>query len=191
VLTGERHPALLDRASSAVLVVDVQDAFRPYVPSFDAIVERTALLLRGARVLGVPVAASEQYPSGLGATAAELVDAAGGELPAFGKLEFAACDADGWRSLPEAVRDAPQLVVVGIEAHVCVRRTALALRAREREVYVCVDAVASAVDLHRDVSLRELARAGVHETTVEQVLFDWLGAAGTDEFRHVQRLIAP
>jgi nicotinamidase-related amidase len=192
MLSGARHPAVLDRSASAVLVIDMQSGFRPYVPRFDTVTRRIELLLRGARLLGVPIAASEQYPHGLGATAPELVDAAGGSIDAFAKVEFAACSAEGWQQLPVAVRDASQVVLVGIEAHVCVRQTALALLADERlerHVHVCVDAVASAADAHRDVAVRELARAGVHETTVEQALFDWLGAAGSEEFRALQQLL--
>lgn len=189
MLTGQDHPALLDRHRCAVLVVDMQQAFASHVPGFGALVERAALLLRIARRLGVPCAASEQYPRGLGGTADPLRVAAGGELPTIDKVAFAACATDGWSALPPVVRDAEQFVLVGIEAHVCVRQTALALLEAGRDVHVAVDAVASALPLHRDVALRALARAGARETTVEQAAFDWLRAAGTDEFRDVQALL--
>ncbi len=180
---------LLSSTGSAILVIDMQEAFRPYVPVFDSIVERAAILLQGARILGVPIAATEQYPKGLGATVEALRMAAGDEFQAIPKLEFAAPAAPTWSELPAVVRDTRQFVLVGIEAHVCVRQTALALLAHGRDVHVCVDAVASARDLHRDVALRELARAGARETTVEQALFDWLQRAGNDEFTAIQRLI--
>jgi len=186
VLT-DAHPALLDRACSAVLVIDVQEAFHGYVPRFEQLADTIRLLLAGAQLLEVPIAASEQYPQGLGPAvgAIELPR----DAPRLAKVEFAACAAPGWEELPPAVRDARQFVVTGIETHVCVRHTALALLATGREVHVCVDAVASHTDLHRDTALRSLEQAGARLTTVEQVLFDWLGGAGTPVFRQVQELL--
>jgi nicotinamidase-related amidase len=189
MLTGADHPFLLDRAASALLVVDVQEAFRDHVDGFDAMVARISLLVRGAALLDVPIAVSEQYPSGLGATVAELRDVLPAGVPTFDKLELSAIDAPGWQALPAAVRDARQLVVVGIETHVCVRQTVLGLLAHHREVHVPVDAVASRDASHRDVALRELSRAGAREATVEQALFDWLRVAGTTEFKAVQALL--
>jgi nicotinamidase-related amidase len=184
------HPNLLDRAQSALVVVDVQEAFRGYVAGFDSIVAQIRLLAAGAARLGVPIAWSEQYPSGLGSTVPELA----GEIhpsvgTTFDKLAFAAPLAPSWNKLPERLRDARQYVVVGIEAHVCVRQTALALRAAGCEVHVPVDAVASHTEQHRDVALAALDQAGVHLATVEQVLFDWLREAGTPEFKDVQALL--
>lgn len=190
MLSGAPHPAILDRHRSAVFVVDMQAGFRPYVPTFDVAARRIELLLRGARLLGVPIGASEQYPRGLGATVPELVDAAGGTIDTLTKVEFAASSADAWDDLSARVRDAAQVVIVGIEAHVCIRQTALGLLAAGRDVHVCVDAVTSAEQQHREVALRELMRAGARETTVEQALFDWIGAAGTDEFKSLQALLA-
>lgn len=187
MLSGRRHDALLDRDRSALVVIDVQDAFRGYVDGFDAIVGRIRLLVAGATRLDVPIAASEQYPQGLGSTVPELQLPIA--VPSFAKLEFAACDTDAWDELPPGLRAADQYVLVGIETHVCVRQTALALRAAGRDVHVVVDAVASRDALHRDTALAALAQAGVRLATVEQVLFDWLGAAGTSDFRDVQALL--
>ena len=189
MLSHAPHPDRLDRTRSAVLVVDVQGAFAKLVDGFDALVDRTALLVRGARLLGVPVAATEQYPTGLGATVDAVLDAAGERLDRIDKVVFDACAAPAWRELPAAVRDADQLVVAGIEAHVCVRQTSLSLLAAGRDVHLCVDAIGSGAPLHRDVAIRSLARAGARETTAEQALLDWVGAAGSDEFRELQRLL--
>jgi nicotinamidase-related amidase len=180
---------MLDPTRSAVLVIDMQRAFHTHVPGFFQLADRIALLVRGAARLGVPIACSQQYPEGLGPTVAGIVEALPDDAVTFDKVEFAACEAPSWASVPASVRDAEQLVLVGIEAHVCVRHTALALLEQGREVHVAVDGVGSRSSLHRDVSLRELARAGARETTVEQVLFDWLRRAGTPEFKDVQRLI--
>jgi nicotinamidase-related amidase len=187
VLTSSRHAATLDVGRSAVVVIDVQEAFRGYVPDLESIAANIRLLLAGAGTCHVPVAASEQYPQGLGATVEEVGLPEG--VPVVEKLEFAVCAAPGWAELPTEIRDASQFVLVGIEAHVCVRHTALALLGAGREVHVAVDAVASHTAEHRDVSLRSLEQADARLTTVEQVLFDWLGAAGTPAFRRVQELV--
>lgn len=187
MLTSSRHAATLDAGRSAVLVIDVQEAFRRYVPQLASIAAKIRLLLAGAQVCGVPIAASEQFPEGLGATVPEVGLPA--DTPTLVKLEFAACADPGWAKLPTQVRDASQFVLAGIEAHVCVRHTALALLAAGRRVHVVTDAVASHTPAHRDVSLAALEQAGACPTTVEQVLFDWLGAAGTPAFREVQALL--
>lgn len=187
MLTSSRHAATLDVGRTAVVVIDVQESFRGYVPDLETIAANIRLLLAAASVCHVPVAASEQYPQGLGATVPEVGLPEG--VPVVDKLEFAACAAPGWAELPTEVRDASQFVLVGIEAHVCVRHTALALLAVGREVHVAVDAVASHTAVHRDTSMSALEQAGARLTTVEQVLFDWLGAAGTPVFREVQALL--
>ncbi len=180
---------MLDPSRSAVLVVDMQRAFHTHVPRLFPLSDRIRTLLGGALRLDVPIACTEQYPEGLGPTVASIVEMLPPETPRIGKVEFSALDAPRWMDLPSSFRDAEQFVVVGIEAHVCVRHTVLSMLDAQREVYVPVDGVASRSDLHRDVSIRELVRAGAHETTIEQVLFDWLRRAGTPEFRDVQRLI--
>lgn len=180
---------MLDRHRSALLVIDMQRAFHTHVPRLFALSDHIRTLLGGALRLDVPIACTEQYPEGLGPTIASIVEMLPPETPRIGKVEFSALEAPSWSELPISIRDAEQFVVVGIEAHVCVRHTVLSLLAAGREVYVPVDGVASRSDQHRDVSIRELARAGARETSVEQVLFDWLRRAGTQEFKDVQRLL--
>ncbi|MCW2974701.1 MAG: isochorismatase hydrolase [Thermoleophilia bacterium] len=189
VHTTSHPPSLLGRERSAIFVIDVQERFRPHIAGFAELVASIRLLVEGARLLGVPVAYSEQYPQGLGPTVAELLDVMPDSAASFEKVEISAAAAPGWVELPAGVRDAEQLVLVGIEAHVCVRQTALDLLHQGRSVHVPVDAISSRSMQARDVAQRDMARAGAHLATVEQVLFDWLGVAGTDEFRAVQGLI--
>jgi len=180
---------MLSPATSALVVVDVQEAFRSHVHGFDDLVAQARLLVLAATRLDVPVAVSEQYPSGLGSTVPELADVLPAGVEPFAKVEFAAPLAAGWNELPARVRDARQVVVVGIEAHVCIRQSVLALLEAGREVFVPVDAVGSRSALHRDVAIRELVRAGAHESTAEQVMFDWVRTAAAPEFRDLQRLV--
>jgi nicotinamidase-related amidase len=177
------HPAILDRDRAAVVAIDVQEAFRPAVDGFAAMVARAAVLARGARVLDLPVVSTEQYPKGLGPTVPELADALGGAEP-LPKVVFSACRADGFD-----LGAADQAVVCGIEAHVCVSQTVHDLIDQGLTVHVPVDAVASRRPQDREAGLRKMERAGAVLTSVETALLELVGRAGTPEFKAVQELI--
>jgi len=169
----------LQRDRAALVVVDVQEAFRPAVEGFDDVVENTRRLMEGARILGVPIVVTEQYPKGLGHTVAEL-----GEVEAVEKACFSAARADGFD-----LDGRDQALLCGIEAHVCVSQTAHDLLERSVEVHVASDAVTSRTDANKHVGLHKMEASGAILTSVETALFELLGAAGTDEFKEVQRLI--
>jgi hypothetical protein len=141
----------------------------------------TAKLVQGARLLDVPVIVSEQYPKGLGHTAAEvgLEDERRIE-----KTVFSAVRADGFDL---AGRD--QAIVCGIEAHVCVSQTVHDLLEQGVEVHVPADAVGSRHDVDYERGLERMERAGAIVGTVEASLFELLERAGTPEFKAVQKLI--
>jgi nicotinamidase-related amidase len=178
------HPAILDRDRAAVVVIDVQEAFRKAIDGFDAMVDRSAILARGARELGLPIVATEQYPEGLGGTVPEMADALGA-TERLDKVVFSACRADGFD-----LGAADQVVVCGIEAHVCVSQTVHDLLDQGVTVHVAVDAIASRNPADRELALRKMERAGAVPTSVETALLELVGRAGTDEFKTVQRLIA-
>jgi nicotinamidase-related amidase len=171
---------LLARDRAALLVVDVQEAFRPYA-AFSAVAQACARLVQAARVLEIPTLVSEQYPQGLGHTAAEL-DLQG--EPRISKTVFSAARADGFDL---AGRD--QVIVGGIETHVCVSQTVHDLLAAGVEVHVPADAVGSRHELDHERGLERMQRAGATVSTVEAALFELLERAGTPEFKAVQKLI--
>jgi nicotinamidase-related amidase len=171
---------LLARDRAALLVVDVQEAFRPYA-SFSGVAQACARLVQAARVLEIPTLVSEQYPQGLGHTAAEL-DLQG--EPRISKTVFSAARADGFDL---AGRD--QVIVGGIETHVCVSQTVHDLLATGVEVHVPADAVGSRHELDHERGLERMQRAGATVSTVEAALFELLERAGTPEFKAVQKLI--
>ena len=140
-------------------------------------------LLQGAPALGVPVVVTEQYPRGLGRTVPEVAEQLDGIEP-IEKVCFSAAAADGFDT---GGRD--QAIVCGIETHVCVWQTAHDLLDRGLEVHVARDAVSSRTEENREVGLRKMEAAGAAVTSVETALFELLGAAGSDEFKSVQRLI--
>lgn len=186
---SERHPDLLSTGSTGLFVVDVQEAFRAHIHEFDAMVAAIQLMTRGCRELGVLIAGSEQYPQGLGATVPEVLEALDGDAPIFEKLEISSVAAPGWESLPADFRSRPAMIVVGIEAHVCVSQTVHDLLNAGYRVHVVADAVGSRDPWQREMALERLARAGATVTTVEMALFELVGIAGTDLFKAVQRLI--
>ncbi|HZL47628.1 MAG TPA: isochorismatase family protein [Solirubrobacteraceae bacterium] len=171
---------LLNRDRAALVVVDVQEGFRPY-ESFAGVAGACAKLLQAARILDVPSVVSEQYPKGLGHTAPEV--GLEGER-VLEKSVFSAARADGFDL---GGRD--QVVVCGIETHVCVSQTVLDLLGRGVEVHVPADAVGSRHALDYERGLERLERAGAVVSTVEAALFELLERAGTPEFKAVQKLI--
>lgn len=177
---GDSPVSLLDRDRAALVVVDVQEGFRPYA-SFAGVADACSKLVRAARILDVPRVISEQYPKGLGSTAPEvgLED----ERP-LEKTVFSAARADGFD-----LGARTQAVVCGIETHVCVSQTVLDLLERGVEVHVPADAVGSRHAIDYERGLERLERAGAVVTTVEAALFELLERAGTPEFKAVQKLI--
>jgi nicotinamidase-related amidase len=174
---------VLDRDRAALVVVDVQEAFRPAVVDFERVASEVAKLIQGARALGVPVVATEQYPKGLGKTVPEVAEQLG-DIEPIEKVCFSAAAADGFDL---SGRD--QALLCGIESHVCVSQTAHDLLDRGVEVHVARDAVSSRTPENRDVGLHKMERAGAVITSVETALFELVGAAGSDEFKAVQALV--
>jgi nicotinamidase-related amidase len=172
--------SLLERKRAALVVVDVQEAFRPY-PSFAQVAAGCAKLVEGARILDLPRIVSEQYPRGLGPTAPEV---GLHDEPRIEKSVFSAARADGFD-----LQGRTQAVVCGIETHVCVSQTVHDLLARGIEVHVPADAVGSRHEIDYERGLQRLQRAGAIVTTVESILFELLERAGTPEFKAVQGLI--
>ncbi|MCW3028060.1 MAG: isochorismatase hydrolase [Solirubrobacterales bacterium] len=171
---------LLDRNRAALVVVDVQESFRPYA-SFEGVAGACAKLVQAARILEMPALVSEQYPKGLGHTAPEVGIT---DEPRIEKSVFSAVRADGFD-----LDGREQAIVCGIETHVCVSQTVHDLLARGIEVHVPADAVGSRHSIDYERGLARMERAGAVVSTVEAALFELLERAGTPEFKAVQKLI--
>jgi nicotinamidase-related amidase len=172
--------SLLERGRTALVVVDIQEAFRPYA-AFERVAQASSKLLQAARILELPAIVSEQYPRGLGSTAPEVGLEDEGPLQ---KSVFSAVRADGFD-----LGEREQAIVCGIETHVCVSQTVHDLLDRGVEVHVPADAVGSRHAIDYERGLERLERAGAVVTTVEAALFELLERAGTPEFKAVQKLI--
>ncbi len=175
--------------AAAVLCVDMQERLAAAMqPEAFAEAEKNAVrLLRGARVLGVPIFTTEQYPRGLGHSTPAVRDAFG-DAPVFEKVHFSAFDAE---DLAAAIRESgrSQLLICGMETHICVLQTALGALDNGLDSQVVADACLSRTAANKAVGL-ELARsAGALVTSVETALFALLGKAGGAEFKEISRLI--
>ena len=179
----------LDPRSTLVVVVDVQERLAGAMPEADmtALLRATTILGKGAALLGGRVAVTEQYPKGLGHTL-EAIRASVGGAPVFEKLAFSAVGCEPFKALLAEV--APRaVVVVGMEAHVCVFQTVRDLVRLGVEVHVPLDGVASRREDHKRTGLALCEKAGAIVTTAETIAFDWLERAGSDAFRELSKLI--
>jgi nicotinamidase-related amidase len=174
---------ILDRDRATLVIVDVQEGFRPAVLDFDRVARNAGVLAQGFGAMGLPLILTEQYPKGLGTTASEVADHVDGAEPVE-KTVFSAVRADGFDL---GGRD--QALVCGIESHVCVWQTASDLLDKGVEVHVARDAVTSRTGENRQLGLDRMAGAGAVVTSVETALFELLGEAGGPEFKTVQGLI--
>lgn len=171
----------------ALVVVDVQERLAGVMPRRDEVVASAAMLARAAVVLGIPVIITRQYPQGLGETVTELAEAVP-DAVVVDKVDFS-CPAE------PAFRDAlertgrRQVVLAGMETHICVTQTALALLAADYEVYVVADATCSRRDRDHAGALERLRAEGVVVTASESVIYEALGRAGTPAFRQVLEIV--
>jgi len=179
---------LLDARHSLLLMVDLQVKLMPVMHEPAPVIANSLILLTAAGRLGVPAVITEQYPQGLGPT----VPAISGHLPnreaVYAKLTFsAAADPATMARLRQSRRT--QVVVAGIEAHVCVAQTAIGLAQAGYHPFVAADATTSRRPASVQYALERLRQNGISIVTTEMVLFEWMGRAGTDEFREISRLI--
>ena len=178
---------LIAPEKSSLLVVDVQGKLLAAMDGPQLLVANCAILLQGAARLAVPVLASEQYPKGLGPTVPELATL----IPAGAVVEkthFSCADVPAYlERLGRMGRE--QAIITGIEAHVCVLQTALGLAGRGYRCFVVADAVSARTPQNRAAALQRLRDEGINVVTTEMVLFEWLGRAGTPEFKELSALV--
>lgn len=183
-----RHTRILDRERSLLLVVDLQESYRGKLHEEERLVRGATRLLDAAGLLGIPVLYTEQYPKGLGATREEIA----GRLPPgaerFEKVAFSALGAEGLEdALDRHGRD--QVVLTGIETHVCMSQTAHDLLARGHQPHVVRDATTSRFALEDRWGYEKMIGSGAVPSTSEQVLFEWLETSHAAEFKDVHKLV--
>lgn len=176
----------LERSQTALLVIDLQEklcaAMEP--AACERMLKRAEAAILGAKALGLTVVATEQYPKGLGPTV-PAIRAALGEVKPVEKLDFSCAREEVLRALGGR----RQVLLVGMETHVCVFQTARDLAERQILPYLCADAVLSRHPEDRRVGLELAREVGAVVTTVEAALFDLLGKAGSAEFKAVSAAV--
>jgi nicotinamidase-related amidase len=181
---------LVDASKSSLLIVDVQERLLPVMAAGNGVVERSKILLKAAKALDVPVAVSEQYPKGLGHTVEILIQDIG-NAPVFEKSSFSCWRDNGLHKHFTALHDGgrPQVIIVGIEAHVCVAQTAIDMAQAGFGVFVVADAVSSRVEASVSLALARLGQTGIQVINTEMAVFELLGKAGTPEFKELSSFI--
>lgn len=184
-----RSPLLMNAEDSALVVIDVQEKLIPLIPGYERIVWNVNRLLDGAAALGVKVCGTEQYPSGLGGTVEPLamkIKAQADGIPDKTMFSCRECDST-FKDLSAA--GVHNLLICGIESHVCVAQSSLDLLAQGFNVFVCVDAVGARHAIDHEVALRRLENSGVVLTTAEAVLFEWCEKSGSDRFKQISKIV--
>lgn len=184
------HPMNLDRGRTALVVIDVQERLFPAMDADhrEEVMRNIKVLIAAARRLNLGTLVTEQYPKGLGHTLQEIKDALPAGAQPVEKVAFSCLGADAFRSRLVAT-GARQLLLAGIEAHVCVLMSALDLLAEGYAVHIVADAVTSRTQANWRLAMAQLRQAGAVVTTTETVLFQLLRKADTDDFRELARLI--
>lgn len=178
---------LIDAGKSCLMIVDVQQRLLPIMDSPRQVVSGCTLMMRAADVLGVPMVVTEQYPDGLGATVETLAELAPEEA-FFSKLDFASARNPAIRGRIETL-GREQIVIGGIEAHVCVLQTAIGLSQAGYRCFVAADATSSRSPANHAAAMQRLRDAGIGIVTSEMVVFEWLEKAGTPAFKTLIPLI--
>ncbi len=205
-----KEEPVLEREKAALVVVDVQTRLLPSIHEGEETLRQITRAIRGFQIIGAPVLATEQYTKGLGTTHPVLQEVLTTEPPEDGalpdysqpvethvrvpgfeapeKMAFSCAADEGTLAAIEGL-DRPQIVLVGIEAHVCVLQTALHLVQREFETFVLADAVSSRKRESVEIALRRMEQEGVKLATVEMAMFELLHVSGTVEFKRWLRFI--
>lgn len=182
------HPQVLDIEKTALLVLDVQEAFRSPINDFAQIAARASIAVRGFQTLNLPVFITEQYPKGLGRTAEEVLFSVAPEFEFIEKSAFSACGAPEFLEKLRA-SGASQIVVCGLETHICVNQTAHDLLNENFAVHVLTDCVSSRFSIDKETALKKMQTSGAVLSTVETALFELLRDSRREQFKEIQKLI--
>lgn len=180
----------LDLKDSVLVVVDLQSRLLQAMPSEQAqsTMENAIRLIRGAALLDVPVLATEQYPRGLGSSAAEILEALPPGVVPIEKVDFSCQKVPEFRAALASL-ERKTVILCGVEAHVCVYQTALDSLAQNFNTVVAADAICSRRPENHVLAMESMRQAGAFISPTESILFEWLGRAGGDAFKEISRML--
>ncbi|KAK8815383.1 hypothetical protein WA158_003595 [Blastocystis sp. Blastoise] len=192
-MSATRVLGKLVRGKTVFFGCDFQQCFRKSVYHYDQAIEAASFLLKSARVLNVPVLMSEQYPEKLTHTVPELMEIINAEgqqpMPVFPKVQFSMLTPEFEAKMKELCPEVTDVVVFGVEAHVCVMQTCHSLLEKGYTVHLAVDATSSRADADRRLALQSLSQSGVFLTTSESVAFQLLGTKEDACFKPISALV--
>ena len=184
-LENERLAMLINKEKSCLTIIDVQERLTPAVKEPGKVINGCARLLKGAGILGVPTLITEQYPKGLGPSMADIRNAAPEGTPFIAKTTMSALRNDEFTTALAALNK-KQVVIAGVEEHICVFQTAVELKEAGYDVFVVADASSSRSAESVAVAEKRFMTENIPLVTVEMVLFEWLRVSGTPEFKEIQ-----
>jgi nicotinamidase-related amidase len=184
----QRCPMLLEASKCCLLIVDMQEKLLPVIHDAIRVADKCTMLLNAAEKLDLPIIISEQYPKGLGPTVPELEHK---QAMIFDKLSFSVMKSENLKTHFKKMEESgfTQVLVCGVEAHVCVLQSAMDLKDSGFHVFVAADAISSRQQESVDLALTRLRNCGVHIVNVEMAVFELAGKAGTPEFKALSALI--
>ncbi|PCI55667.1 MAG: hydrolase [Gammaproteobacteria bacterium] len=172
---------LINSDHSCLLVVDIQEKLISGIHQSEKFIENCQWLIKVAQLFDIPVMASEQYPRGVGPTVAPLRELIPEDC-IQDKLIFSCADSPECLEMIEQQKR-KQIVIVGMESHVCVLQTALRLNELGKEVFVVADAISSRDPLDIELAIARMSKAGIHIVSREMVAFEWLRGSGAPQFK--------
>ncbi len=182
------HQNVLRPEKSALLIIDVQEAFRQSIADFGEIARRISVFAQGAQLLNLPILVTEQYPKGLGRTVTEIAEVLTDETEIFEKTAFSSCGANAFVEKLGRI-GARQIIVAGIEAHVCVNQTVHDLLARGFQAHLLTDCISSRAPENKQIALAKMQASGAILSSSEMALFELLRDARHEQFKAIQKLI--
>jgi len=178
---------MITTEDTALVIIDVQEKLIPAMHAKEDLLDNLKRMVKGARVLGLPILFTEQNPAGLGPTVAEIAELLPDEKP-VSKFSFSSCDTEAFMEELKAV-NRQNILIVGIEAHVCVYQTAVDLVNLNYNVQVVADAVDSRTNRNKRIGLEKSKAAGADITSTEIALFELLKIAKGDTFKEIIKIV--
>jgi nicotinamidase-related amidase len=182
------HPRVLERDDSLLVVIDVQEAYRGITVEPERMRRGVRRLIEAAKIVGVPMLATEQYPKGLGHSMREVATSFPEGLDVIEKRSLSCCGAPAFAERLVAI-GRRQIVVCGLEAHACVNQTTHDLLERGYQVHVPFDALSSRFELDYRIGWEKMIGSGAVPSTVEMICLEWVRTADAPEFKAIQKLL--
>ena len=183
----KRFSKLLKPQSTALLIIDIQERIIPVINNYQRVVDKTIILIKGFKELNLPVFYTEQYPKGLGPTVRSITDELG-DLKPIDKMSFSCSGADNlFEELQN--KNLSQIVVCGIESHVCVQQTVLDLIENGFQVNLAADATSSRRKIDYNIAIKRMRYHEAEISTAESVLFELINVCGTPQFKAISKIV--